>query len=311
MNPEELFQGGANFMNLPPRLSARESAAAWVLPVPYDGTTYYAGGTRNGPDAIIAASRAIEPYDREFGCSPVDRFGIHTLPAVRIPKSGAQAVVERIEAAVNSIMAGKPGPKTLATLGGEHTISAGVVRGLAKATGTKDLVCVQIDAHADLRDEYEGAKFSHACAARRISEVCPVYQIGIRNVGADEEAFRNSSTRVKTVFADEAMAEPPKFLDDLAAFARGKRVYITIDVDGLDPSIMPSTGTPEPGGLTWERTLAVARTVCRSAASVPGFDVVELAPVPGLHAPDFLAALLVYKMMALAILGAAGKTGSR
>ena len=189
-------------------------------------------------------------------------------------------------------------PEVLAVLGGEHTISAGVVRGLARARGADDLVAVQIDAHADLRDEYEGSPYSHACAARRILEVCPLFQIGIRNISEAEERFRRQSGRVTTVFAEEAV-EGTEFLEELAQFVRGKTVYLTIDLDGLDPSIMPAVGTPEPGGLSWARTLDVVRMVCREAARLPVFDVVELAPIPGLPAPDFLAARLVYKIMAL------------
>ncbi len=304
MPPQDLFQGGPNFLGLPENLSARATSRAWVLPVPFDGTTFYGGGTRNGPAAILAASRAIEPWDREFGCAPVEKFGIHTMPAVRIPKDSAEAVVAQVEAAVTEALTGRPRPEVLAVLGGEHIISAGVARGLAKASGAKDLVCVQIDAHADLRDVYEGARYSHACAARRICEVCPVFQIGIRNIGGDEQDFLRSTDRVKTAFIEDV--DRPGFMAELAAFVRGRRVYVTVDLDGLDPSIMPATGTPEPGGLSWNRTLEILRAVRREAAGVPVFDVVELAPVPGLNAPDFLAALLVYKLAALALLGAPG-----
>ena len=173
-----------------------------------------------------------------------------------------------------------------------------MVRGLARARGADDLVAVQIDAHADLRDEYEGSPYSHACVARRILEVCPLFQIGIRNISKAEERFRRQSSRVTTVFAEEAI-EGTEFLGPLAEFVRGKTVYLTIDLDGLDPSIMPAVGTPEPGGLSWARTLEVVRVVCREAARLPALDIVELAPIPGLLGPDFLAARLAYKIMAL------------
>jgi agmatinase len=176
----------------------------------------------------------------------------------------------------------------------------GVVRGLARGKGATDLVAVQIDAHADLRDEYEGTPYSHACAARRILETCPVCQIGVRNISAAEEQFRRQSSRVTTFFAEDAQG--PELLDQLGRFVRGKRVFLTIDLDGLDPSIMPAVGTPEPGGLSWARTLEVVRVICRQAASVPVFDVVELAPIPGLLSPDFLAAKLVYKILSLVLM---------
>ena len=212
-----------------------------------------------------------------------------------------EAMVEAIEAVVAGLFSEPAGPEMLAVLGGEHTVSVGVVRGLARARGATDLVVVQIDAHADLRDEYEGSPYSHACAARRILETCPVFQIGIRNISAAEESFRRQSVRVRTFFAEESL-EGPELLEELGKFVRGKQVFLTIDLDGLDPSIMPAVGTPEPGGLSWARTLEVVRVVCRESAGVPVFDVVELAPIPGMIAPDFLAAKLVYKTMALALM---------
>ena len=334
------FQGPWNFLGLPEELASRDRARVWVLPVPYEGTTSYGAGTRNGPAAIIAASRQVELFDREFDCEPAARFGVHTMSPLGLVHRSPEAMVEAVEAVVSCQLSVlrrglserdrqliTANCQLLAVLGGEHTISVGVVRGLARARGADNLVAVQIDAHADLRDEYEGSPYSHACAARRILETCPLLQIGIRNISEAEERFRRQSDRVRTVFAEEAMEEvrdgwrvagsgegvtcrdphiPPTtyhlpFLQDLADFVRGKTVYLTIDLDGLDPSVMPAVGTPEPGGLSWGRTLDIVRVVCREAASVPVFDVVELAPIPGLLGPDFLAAKLAYKIMSLAV----------
>jgi agmatinase len=310
------FQGPWNFLGLPEELAAAGRARAWVLPIPYEGTTCYGAGTRNGPAAIIAASRQVERFDREFDCEPAAHFGVHTMSPLG-PHRSPEAMIDVIEAVVAAVLAGEKGTGTsrgsepvpfsrraaevLAILGGEHTISAGVVRGLARAQGVDDLVAVQIDAHADLNDTYEGSPYSHACAARRIVETCPVFQIGIRNIGAAEEQFRHQSDRVRTFFAEEAI-EGPALLEELGRFVRGKQVFLTIDLDGLDPSIMPSVGTPEPGGLSWARTLEVVRVVCRESAGLPVFDVVELAPIAGLIGPDFLAAKLVYKIMSLALM---------
>jgi agmatinase len=147
-----------------------------------------------------------------------------------------------------------------------------------------------------MREEYEGSPYSHACAARRILETCPIFQIGIRNLSSGEAKFLRRNPKVRTVFAEEATDPKGRFLRDLGQFVRKKRVFFTIDLDGLDPSIMPSVGTPEPGGISWERMLEIARTVTTNAAAVPIFDVVELAPIPNLRAPDFLAAKLVYKL---------------
>jgi agmatinase len=175
------------------------------------------------------------------------------------------------------------------------------------AAGLRNLAAVQIDAHADLRNEYEGSRFSHACAARRISEVCPVFGLGIRNLCEEEIKYlgRGGRAIVRGAEGRDLRAD----LRALARFVRGKQVYLTIDLDGLDPSIMPAVGTPEPGGLYWEEVLAIVRAVCRAAAGVPVFDVVELAPVPGLRSPDFLAAKLVYKILSLWLLKNPGRRG--
>jgi len=296
-NPVE--QTSWDFLGLPKEFSAPARARAWLLPIPYEGTTCYGAGTRNGPAAIVAASREVELFDREFDGEPALEFGVHTMEPLGPVHRSPEVMVGAIEAAVAGVLSAAPSPDVLAVLGGEHTISAGVVRGLARAKGAADLVAVQIDAHADLRDEYDGTPYSHACAARRILETCPLFQIGIRNISATEEPFRRQSNRVTTFFAEET--DGPEMLEHLARFVRGKQVFLTIDLDGLDPAIMPAVGTPEPGGLSWARTLDVVRVICREAARVPVFDVVELAPIPGLIAPDFLAAKLVYKIMALVL----------
>ena len=163
-------------------------------------------------------------------------------------------------------------------------------------------MCVQIDAHADLREQYEGSPNSHACAARRILETCPVFQIAIRNISEPEERFRVGCDAVTTHFAEDVAADPAAMLEELASFVRGKTVFLTIDLDGLDPTIMPAVGTPEPGGIDWRLTLDVARVIAREASRVPVFDVVELAPIPGMIAPDFLAAKLAYKISSLVLM---------
>lgn len=302
MTEEVPFQSPWNFLGLPDDLAAPERARAWIVPVPYESTTSYGAGTRNGPAAIIAASRQVELYDHEFDCEPAAEYGVHTTSPLNPVHRSPDAMVKSIEAAVAVLLSGKPRPETLVLLGGEHTISPGVARGLSKVIGRENLVAVQVDAHADLRDEYEGSPFSHACAARRILDVCPVFQIGIRNISAGEEPFRRGCTLVHTVFAEESTAPDGAFLNDLAAFVHGKHVFLTIDLDGLDPSIMPAVGTPEPGGIDWKRMLEVSQVICREAAAVPVFDVVELAPIPGFIAPDFLAAKLIYKILSYALL---------
>jgi agmatinase len=296
MSGERIFQAPWNFLGLPEDVSHPKRACGWLLPVPFEATTSYGAGTREGPAAILAASRQVELYDREFDGEPAMSYGIHTTLPLDPVHQSPQAMVKVVEKAVKQLLSGTVKPRVLGVLGGEHTISAGVARGLAGAQKADSLVAVHVDAHSDLREEYEGSPYSHACAAKRILEVCPIFQIGIRNLSSEEASFLRTCGDVRTVFAEEANDPRGRFLGDLAQFVRNKRVFFTIDLDGLDPSIMPSVGTPEPGGISWERVLEIARTVSKYAAEVPVFDVVELAPIPGFRAPDFLAAKLVYKL---------------
>ncbi len=291
-----MYQTPWNFLGLPEKMSDPARSRGWLLPVPYESTTSYGAGTRDGPAAILAASRQVELYDHEFDAEPAMDYGIHTTLSLDPVHSSPEAMVKSVEDAVAELLSGTPRPEVLGVLGGEHTISAGVVRGLARARTAESLVVVHVDAHSDLREEYESSPFSHACAAKRILEVCPIFQIGIRNLSSEEASFLRGCSSVRTVFAEEATDPSGRFLRDLARFVNKKRVFLTIDLDGLDPSIMPAVGTPEPGGISWERMLEIARTVSEHAAHVPVFDVMELAPIPGFRAPDFLAAKLVYKL---------------
>lgn len=311
MSVDELYQSPWNFLGLPEQLAKPSRARGWLLPIPYESTTSYGAGTREGPAAILSASRQVELYDQEYEGEPAAEYGIHTLNPLGLVHRSPEAMVKAVEEAVSSLLSASPRPEVLGVLGGEHTLSAGVARGLAHVMHRDTLVAVQVDAHADLRDEYEGSPFSHACAARRILDVCPVFQVGIRNLSSGEAAFRRSSKRVRTIFSEEANDPRSRFLKDLAGFVRNKRVFITIDLDGLDPSIMPAVGTPEPGGISWELLLQIVRTVCSHAVQVPVFDVVELAPIPGFRAPDFLAAKLVYKLFSYTLVKRRKRTASK
>jgi agmatinase len=286
-----------NFLDLPEERSRFADAGALIRPFPLEATVTYGGGTVGGPDAIIAASTQIELYDREFDSEPAIEYGIHTLPALELP-SDPEAAVEAIAGDV-ARLAGSG--KLLVGLGGEHTISAGFGRGLVEALGGP-ITVVQVDAHCDLRDSYEGVRFSHACVARRLLEskgIEQVLQLGIRSVCTEEIVFaREHPDRVGIWFAEEVRAD--SWREELTARLGGRRVYLTIDVDGLDPSVVPSTGTPEPDGLSWAEALVIVRTVAETAA-IAGIDCVELAPVPGLHAPDFAVAKLLYKTISYAL----------
>jgi len=297
------YQNPWNFLGLPEDVSDAARARGWLLPIPYEATTSYGAGTREGPAAILAASRQVELYDLEFHCEPAMNYGIHTLPQLDSLHRSPEAMILSIEDAVAAILKGTPRPEVLGILGGEHSISAGVARGVARALKPDPFVTVHVDAHADMRAEYEGSSYSHACAARRVVEVCPIFQIGIRNISGEEVTFLKGRQDVHTVISDEANDPKGLYLKDLEEFVKNKNVFITIDLDGLDPSIMPAVGTPEPGGISWERMLEIVRTVCTHAAAVPVFDVVELAPIAGLRAPDFLAAKLVYKVFSYILAG--------
>ncbi|MGQ9661218.1 MAG: agmatinase [Kiritimatiellia bacterium] len=293
------FQAPWNLFGLPAESAAPERARAWVLPIPYESTTSYGAGTRDGPAAIIAASRQIELFEREFGCEPAMKVGVHTMRPLVINHRSPADMIQTIAKAVSAILTANLRPELLLVLGGEHTVSVGAAQGLAQA-GWNDFVTVQFDAHADLRDEYEGTPYSHACTARRLVELSKVSQIGVRNLSQEEEAFRRRTRRVRTIFVEDIRSSK-QYLSELARFVHGKVVYLTIDLDVLDPALMPAVGTPEPDGLSWNALLELLRVVFREADYVPVADVVELAPIPGLRAPDFLVAKLVHMLVALAL----------
>ncbi len=269
--------------------------ARWVVvPVPYDATTSYQPGARRGPMAILEASAHMELYDHELGISPVEQ-GIWTVPPVSTEASGPEAMLKAVRHAVAPLL--RDG-KMVLMLGGEHSITLGSVQAcLEQYPGLRLL---QFDAHADMRDTYEGSPFSHACVVRRIVELgVPVVQVGIRSM-CEEEVEPLRHNRVTTFFA-EHHPSAEEVVAALDRFGSGP-VYVTFDLDALDPSIMPATGTPEPGGLLWHQALAILRGVA-SACPIIAADLVELAPIPGLVAPDFLAAKLAYKLMAYVLSG--------
>jgi len=281
------------FLGLPQELQDPARARVRVLPIPYEATVSYEAGTAEGPGAIIGASQQVELYDQELDGEPCLEWGIHTLaPLVPTAASMVQEVAAAAQAVVES-------GRLLLSLGGEHSISPGLVRGVRRAAAAP-LTVVQIDAHADLRDSYQDERYSHACAMRRILEENegPLIQIGIRSWSREEASFiRAASDRLTLWPAERVHGMPAQaFLAQLRDSVRGRRLYLTIDVDGLDPSVVPATGTPEPGGLSWSQTLDVVRTVCTSA-QVVAVDCVELAPRTGLHASEFTVAKLLYKTL--------------
>jgi agmatinase len=288
------------FLDLPEENRTAQRARVHVLPVPYEKTVSYETGTRGGPRAIIEASRQVELYDLELGGEPALAYGVHTLPSMGPGFKNAGALMEELaEAAGRAVRGGK----LLLSIGGEHSITPGLVRGVVRAAGAS-VVVVQIDAHADLRESYEGTRFSHACAMRRSLEENAegVIGLGVRSFSLEEAAFiKENPTRVAVWSPDRiGSTEPAEFRRALESAVKGRKVYLTIDVDGLDPSIIPATGTPEPGGLSWQQALFILKTV-GSAAEVIAMDCVELAPRRGLHMAEFAAAKLIYKALSYAL----------
>jgi agmatinase len=275
------------FGALPDDLGSMETARAVVLPAGYEATTSYGVGTKDGPDAILRASRNLELYDEELDWEPC-AVGIATTPAWEFDRSSPERPIEQVEALVGATLAAGKFP---ILLGGEHSITLGGVR--AAQRECPSLGVLQLDAHADLRDVYEGTPFSHACVMRRVTERAPVVAVGIRSLSADEARCR--PVRPYRRFTAEAALRDAGVVDAVVD-ALPPEVYVTIDLDVLDPSLMPAVGTPEPGGLGWYDLLRLLRAVFQ-ARRVVAVDVVELAPIPGLVAPDFLSAKLVYKLI--------------
>jgi agmatinase len=263
------------------------NARVVILPVPLDRTTSYVSGTRNGPHEILVASSHIELWDEETQ-TDVHSIGIYTLPEMEFPFAGMDEVVCEIRRVASELINRDKFPLIL---GGEHSITPAVVG--AVAAKHPGLSVLQIDAHADLRDSFMGTPHNHACAMRRTLDFAPTTQVGIRSL-SPEEAAAAPGLRT-TMFYDYNMRDDPRWIDRVVE-SLTDTVYITIDVDGLDPAIMPATGTPEPGGLSWYETLALLRAVIERR-TVVGCDIVELSPMAGHVAPNFLCAKLIYKIL--------------
>lgn len=277
-----LVFGGA----LPYRPSFAEASAV-VLPCPVDRTTSYVSGTRNGPHEILQASSHMELWDDEMKAD-VHGIGIFTLPEMELPFGEMAPLVDEIERVAYEVV-GRD--KFLVTIGGEHSITPPLVS--AAARKYPGLSVLQIDAHADMRDSYMGTVHNHACAMRRSLQFASVTQVGIRSLSTEEAEILPQLK--STVFYDADMRQDPKWIDAVVD-SLASDVYITIDVDGLDPAIMPATGTPEPGGLSWPEITRLLRATAERRRIVAA-DIVELSPIPGMIAPNFLCAKLLYKLL--------------
>jgi len=274
----------AHFGDLPKEYSALENAGVVIIPVPFDRTSTWLKGADKGPTAIIEASAHMELYDIETD-SEVYKKGIFTAE----PVDGQQLPEDMVEAVTEQVQKYLENDKFVVVVGGEHSVSIGSAR--AHAANNAGITVLQLDAHSDLRDEYEGSKYNHACAMARIVELCPIVQVGIRSMDSSEKEALDTS---RVIFAREISTNKSWIEKVLSKLS--ENVYVTIDLDVFDPSIMPSTGTPEPGGLLWYDVLGLMRTVFENR-NVVGFDIVELCPDERNKAPDFLAAKLIYKLL--------------
>jgi agmatinase len=270
-----------------PKRATFDNSSVVILPCPVDRTTSYVGGTRNGPHEILQASTHMELWDEEMNVD-VHGVGIFTLPEMELPFGEMAPLVDEIERVAYEIISRD---KFLVTLGGEHSITPPLVS--AAARKYSGLSVLQIDAHADMRDAYMGTVHNHACAMRRSLQYARVTQVGIRSLSTEEaEVLPRLKT---TVFFDSTMRQDPKWMETVVE-SLAEHVYVTIDVDGMDPAIMPATGTPEPGGLSWPEITRLLRLTAERRRIVSA-DIVELSPIPGMVAPNFLCARLLYKLL--------------
>lgn len=285
-----------NFGGLEEEYSSFKKSKVVIAQVPYDRTVTYIPGAKEGPAAIIDASRYLELFDDELN-QETYRIGIHTQDALDVAALSSEDMMEKVYAAVAELL--KIG-KFPVVLGGEHSISPASVKAVKEVY--PNLSVLHLDAHNDLKDIYKGSKFNHGCAARRISEICPIVQVGTRSLSKEEKDFLSSQAngRVKSFNVYDILEMP--LWKDMVTRSLSENVFISIDLDVFDPSIVPAVGTPEPGGLGWYETLDLLLDVAKDRKIV-GFDVVELCPIKGQVASDFLAAKLIYRLIGYAFQG--------
>lgn len=272
------------YAGIPAEYSKLETSKVVLIPVPYDGTSTWQKGADKGPAAFLAASENMELYDIETN-SEAYKNGVYLADAIT-EASSPEAMVEAVYRQTKNYITRN---KFVTLIGGEHSVSIGSIRAFNE--GFEDLTVVQIDAHADLRKEYEGSECNHACAVHEASKNTNLIQVGIRSMDVSELKWMNKD---QTFFAHEIREE--EYWSDAAVDLMTDNVFITIDLDCFDPSILPSTGTPEPGGLLWYETLDFLKKIFKEK-NVVGFDIVELCPNPAEKSSDFLAAKLYYKML--------------
>lgn len=282
-----------NFLGLDETGLSPETADVLIQPIPYDSTTSFQPGTRFGPEAILQASQQVELWDEELGWEPMAHKTCLTLPDIPRNHGGPERMIGDIYDRLSPFWDHK---KVIFALGGEHTITVPLVKGVKK--NYPDLVVLVFDAHADLRDSWEGSSFSHACTLKRIAELdCPIFHLGLRSLSKEEHAYLIDRDQIRSYTSQEILFQGglERFRKDLSSMA-GSNFYLSLDIDALDPSLIPGTGTPEPGGLDWQHLLQALRVIVGQGI-VRGMDICELMPLPGSRLSEFVTAKIMFKML--------------
>lgn len=282
-----------NYFGLPEEFSNKDNSKVVIVPVPYEATVSYGKGTSKGPAAVLEASQQVELFDDELWIEP-HKIGIHTHEAVNMEPVVGEETPTAFQPLFDAISPIIEASKFPISIGGEHSLSLGAIKACAKRY--PDLSILQIDAHGDLRKSYDGNPYSHASVAYHVYKALPqplITQVGIRNISQEEVNWLEEDKPNINIFWARHQ-DRWNFHEIIHTLS--DNVYLTIDVDGLDSSVMPSTGTPEPGGMSWYHLIELIKVLC-IRKNVVGADIVELAPIANLHAPDFLVAKLLYKLI--------------
>ncbi len=282
-----------NFLGLDETGQDPASADVLIQPIPYDATTSFQPGTRFGPEAVLQASQQVELWDEELSWEPFSRYTCLTLSDIPVNHGGPERMVRDIRERIEPYHKIR---KLVVALGGEHSISFPIVQSLQEMY--PGLAVCFLDAHGDLREEWEGSRFSHACVLRRIAELdLPIFHLGLRSFSREEADFIRDNPRIRTYSSREILLE-----DGLSRLARdlvdsgAKNIYLSLDVDVIDPGLLPGTGTPEPGGLSWYFLLEAIQIINRQG-TIRGLDLTELMPISGSKQSEFIAAKLIFKIL--------------
>lgn len=282
-----------NFLGLDETGLSPETADVLIQPIPYDSTTSFQPGTRFGPEALLLASQHVEFWDEELRWEPMAQNACLTLSDLPRNHHGPEQMIQDISLHLRPYWQQK---KTVLALGGEHTIAFPLVQGVKQ--NYPDLVVMVFDAHADLRESWEGSFFSHACTLKRIAELkCPIFHFGLRSLSKEEHFFLESQSQIRSYSSQEILYKNglERFRSDLEGLT-SKNFYLSLDIDALDPSLVPGTGTPEPGGLGWDHLLQALRIITRQGI-IRGADLCELMPLPGSRLSEFVAAKILFKLL--------------